>query len=50
MYVNYDYFIPITIWKYEKNENQILYRLAYTEDKFWSTFVKNKKVFCSLSF
>ena len=43
MYVNYDYFIPITIWKYKKNENQILYRLAHTEDKFWSTFVKNKK-------
>jgi hypothetical protein len=43
MSVNYDYFIPITIWKYEKDENQILYRLTNREGNFWSSFVKNKK-------
>lgn len=37
------YFVPITIWKYKKNEDTTLYRLAYGEDKFWTSFVKKKE-------
>lgn len=38
-----EYFVPITIWKYEKDDNTTLYRLAETEKKFWKSFVKNKE-------
>lgn len=43
MSLSSDYFIPVTIWKYEKDENTNLYRLSNKEGKFWSSFVKNKE-------
>lgn len=38
-----NYFVPITIWKYEKDENTTLYRFAYGTEKFWTSFVKKKE-------